>query len=138
KVTNIRDNKLQVSTQKCTHPNGNHSVKQSCPKTVRQKIANSSQMKVTKMLLIVSSVFVCLNMPSYVMRLVAFLQKEESKITIVLQYYCYLPFLTNFGINFILYCVSGQNFRKAIKAMFKKATTQRQQDGVTQVTGIKV
>lgn len=29
-------------------------------------------------------------------------------------------------------------YRKAILSMFKKATTQRQQDGVTQVTGIKI
>lgn len=33
KTTNIRDNKLQIPIQKCTHPNGNHSTKQSCPKT---------------------------------------------------------------------------------------------------------
>ncbi|XP_037039869.1 thyrotropin-releasing hormone receptor isoform X2 [Bradysia coprophila] len=131
KTTSIRENKLHPSIQKCTHPNGNHSTKQSCPKTVRQKITNSSQMKVTKMLLIISSVFVCLNLPSYVARMLVFLEKD-SKPFIVLQYFAYIPYLTNFGINFILYCVSGQNFRKAILSMFRKSTTQRQQEGVTQ------
>lgn len=34
--------------------------------------ANASQVKVTKMLLIVSTVFVCLNLPSYTLRIIAF------------------------------------------------------------------
>lgn len=38
-------------------------------------------------------------------------QTEPSSLTILVQYYCYLFFITNFGINFILYCISGQNFR---------------------------
>lgn len=37
-----------------------------------RRAANSSQIKVTKMLLIVSTVFVCLNLPSYIMRIKAF------------------------------------------------------------------
>lgn len=37
--------------------------------------------------------------------------QSASKITIILQYYCWLFFITNFGINFVLYCMSGQNFR---------------------------
>jgi hypothetical protein len=40
----------------------------------RKTGSNSSQIKVTKMLLIVSTVFVCLNLPSYVMRLRAYIQ----------------------------------------------------------------
>lgn len=92
---------LKVSS--CAHLNGHHSIKQSCPKTSecngitisilfvlilytkyipltsnsiyvdRQRISNSSQVKVTKMLLLVSTVFVLLNLPSYVLRLRAFL-----------------------------------------------------------------
>lgn len=84
----------------CTHLNGHHSTKQSCPKTSeyivgynqmlkvnmkkkirlfykyfkdRQRISNSSQIKVTKMLLIVSTVFVLLNLPSYGLRVTIFL-----------------------------------------------------------------
>ncbi|XP_026479642.1 somatostatin receptor type 4-like [Ctenocephalides felis] len=40
----------------------------------------SSQMKVTKMLLIVSTVFVCLNLPSYVMRLRAFIEHGDMDL----------------------------------------------------------
>lgn len=36
--------------------------------------ATSSQMKVTKMLLLVSSVFVLLNLPSYLMRVMAYIE----------------------------------------------------------------
>lgn len=39
----------------------------------RQRISNSSQMKVTKMLLIVSTVYILLNLPSYVIRVWVFL-----------------------------------------------------------------
>lgn len=31
----------------------------------------------------------------------------------VLQHVAHVFFITNFGINFLLYCVSGQNFRRA-------------------------
>lgn len=96
-----------VLAMRCTHLNGHHSIKQSCPKSSehfisfsqgypytwmyyvlfcvcagiysfiptfqlfadRQKLSNSSQMKVTKMLLIVSTVFVLLNLPDYVLRI---------------------------------------------------------------------
>lgn len=44
-----------------------------------KRIANSSQIKVTKMLLIVSTVFVCLNLPSYAMRIKAFLISDVSQ-----------------------------------------------------------
>lgn len=39
---------------------------------VCKNTANASQAKVTKMLLIVSTAFVCLNLPSYTLRIVAF------------------------------------------------------------------
>uniref|UniRef100_A0A182QYX4 G-protein coupled receptors family 1 profile domain-containing protein n=1 Tax=Anopheles farauti TaxID=69004 RepID=A0A182QYX4_9DIPT len=91
----------------------------------RSKVANS-QIKVTKMLLIVSTVFVCLNLPSYIVRVMIYLESEHTNMNIYLVQSCFqLFFMTNFGINFILYCVSGQNFRKAIFGMFHKRS-QRQ------------
>ncbi|XP_058461169.1 growth hormone secretagogue receptor type 1-like [Malaya genurostris] len=112
------DVRRQLSLQRtCPHPNGRNNVLQQRPGINR--IVNS-QMKVTKMLLIVSSVFVCLNLPSYLMRVRAFIEAEPSNLTILIQYYCYLFFITNFGINFILYCISGQNFRKAVIEMFNR------------------
>ncbi|XP_021698327.1 growth hormone secretagogue receptor type 1-like [Aedes aegypti] len=117
----------QLSMQRsCPHPNGRNNVLKQRPEIGRMV---NSQMKVTKMLLIVSSVFVCLNLPSYLMRVRAFIETEPSSLTILVQYYCYLFFITNFGINFILYCISGQNFRKAVIEMFhRKRRTKANQD----------
>ncbi|XP_049314653.1 cysteinyl leukotriene receptor 1 [Bactrocera dorsalis] len=83
-------------------------------KTEKQKDRTSSQLKVTKMLLIVSSVFVGLNLPSCLMRIETYWETQTSSnknVTIIWQYVFQLLFITNYGINFILYCVSGQNFR---------------------------
>lgn len=109
------------------------------------------------MLLIVSSVSVIFNLPSYTMRIKAFLieviwplifryvvfaaaaaeanattiliqsifsnlifdffsQADERNVettntTIMIQTISWFLFITNFGINFVLYCLSGQNFR---------------------------
>lgn len=102
----------------------------------RQRISTASQTKVTKMLLIVSTIFVLLNSPSYYFRIMAYLvvsqsmcmlarkwilpfpftkqpdhEKNYSQPTMIAQYITQQLFLTNFGINFLLYCMSGQNFR---------------------------
>ncbi|XP_037930876.1 cysteinyl leukotriene receptor 1 [Teleopsis dalmanni] len=128
--------KRQKST--CSHPSGQNNVSRlNCDitrKSRRRKITNSSQLKVTKMLLVVSTVFVCLNLPSYILRIKTFLETQTSaneKTTVVLQYIFQLLFITNFGINFVLYCVSGQNFRKAVLSMFQRVSHR---DGTTQVT----
>uniref|UniRef100_A0A8D8ACN0 Type-1 angiotensin II receptor n=1 Tax=Culex pipiens TaxID=7175 RepID=A0A8D8ACN0_CULPI len=121
----------QLSMQRgCAHPNGRNNVfKQQLQQQQQQRPAIGRmvnlQMKVTKMLLIVSSVFVCLNLPSYLMRVRAFIETEPSNLTVLVQYYCYLFFITNFGINFVLYCISGQNFRKAVIEMFNRTRQSR-------------
>ncbi|XP_058462387.1 growth hormone secretagogue receptor type 1-like [Malaya genurostris] len=103
----------------------------------RSRVANS-QIKVTKMLLIVSTVFICLNLPSYAVRVKIFLGTEHAHLMVLVQNCCQLFFMTNFGINFILYCVSGQNFRKAVFGMFRKRSTRQinqEQASGTQITG---
>lgn len=52
---------------------------------VPKKAAHSSQIKVTKMLLIVSTVFVCLNLPSYIMRIKAFLVEVNASFNFFLR-----------------------------------------------------
>ncbi|XP_058123436.1 thyrotropin-releasing hormone receptor-like [Anopheles ziemanni] len=106
-----------------THPNGRNGILRR--PSMRENRMLHSQMKVTKMLLLVSSVFVCLNLPSYVMRVRAFVETQPSYHLILLQYYFYIFFITNFGINFILYCISGQNFRKAVIEMFRRQRQNR-------------
>ncbi|XP_053673347.1 growth hormone secretagogue receptor type 1-like [Anopheles nili] len=117
---NVRESRRQLNISNSQlFGNGAVSVQQ-IQLCSRGRVGNS-QIKVTKMLLIVSTVFVCLNLPSYIIRVKIYLETEHSNISIYLvQNCCQLFFMTNFGINFILYCVSGQNFRKAIFSMFKK------------------
>ncbi|KOX71501.1 hypothetical protein WN51_03808 [Melipona quadrifasciata] len=57
----------------------------------------------TKMLLVISSVFLCFNLPAYVLRIHAFLHKKNnsSRSVELTQQVCNLLFNTNFGINFI-------------------------------------
>ncbi|XP_037088168.1 neuropeptides capa receptor-like [Pollicipes pollicipes] len=84
----------------------------------------NSQQKITKMLLIVSSVFLMLNLPFYVMRIWAFIATltgstpDVSVWLVVAQAAANSLFQLNFGINFLLYCVSGQNFRRAVRSLF--------------------
>ncbi|XP_042223642.1 uncharacterized protein LOC121867686 [Homarus americanus] len=70
------------------------------------------------MLLIISTVFILLNLPSYVMRAYGFFwcgeRCEKSALFYTLQQTFTLLFYTNFAINFLLYCVTGQNFRRAV------------------------
>ncbi|XP_044764663.1 neuropeptides capa receptor [Coccinella septempunctata] len=100
--------------------------------SLKLKYANTiSQKSITKMLLMVSTVFLCFNFPSYILRIVAYLI-EVKAVTVYpsytlqqLQQWCQLLFYTNFGINFILYCVSGKNFRRALKNLLKIKRPQR-------------
>ncbi|CAD6239853.1 GSCOCG00002391001-RA-CDS [Cotesia congregata] len=94
-------NKNKSSQQKCKHSPG------------------VSQSKVTNMLLVVSSFFLCFNLPAYVMRVRAFLEEDDDppRAIVITQHISNLLFDTNFGINFVLYCASGQNFRKAVVAI---------------------
>ncbi|XP_076170728.1 C-C chemokine receptor type 1-like [Ptiloglossa arizonensis] len=97
---------------------------------------NLAQTKITKMLLVVSSVFLCFNLPAYVLRIHAFLHFQENnapRSVELVQQVCNLLFNTNFGINFILYCATGQNFRRAIRFMFLRRFRRRDVT-ITQMT----
>ncbi|XP_033331945.1 C-C chemokine receptor type 1 isoform X2 [Megalopta genalis] len=88
---------------------------------------NLAQTKITKMLLVVSTVFLCFNLPAYVLRIYAFLHEAvyATRSVALAQQICNLLFNTNFGINFILYCATGQNFRRALRCMILKRFGKR-------------
>ncbi|XP_026673255.1 thyrotropin-releasing hormone receptor [Ceratina calcarata] len=94
----------------------------------------SLQTKITKMLLVVSTVFLCFNLPAYVLRIHAFLHFQENQIASrsleMAQQVCNLLFNTNFGINFILYCATGQNFRNTIRSIFFKSHCRKRINAV--------
>ncbi|XKL59563.1 hypothetical protein PGB90_000579 [Kerria lacca] len=103
--------------------------------------SNSNQNKVTQMLLVVSTVFICLNLPSYILRLWVYINEYcnilpfDEPLMMVLQHYSNVLFATNFGINFVLYCISGQNFRKALCSLFRLKRTRRRTTENIQATG---
>ncbi|XP_049274116.1 pyrokinin-1 receptor [Rhipicephalus sanguineus] len=83
-------------------------------------IAHATQISITRMLLLVSTVFILLNLPSYVMRIYVFLlslghselqDAEHNSQPYVLQRYFMLLYYTNFAINFVLYNASSRMFR---------------------------
>ncbi|KAF6201631.1 hypothetical protein GE061_004024 [Apolygus lucorum] len=99
----------------------------------------SSQTKVTEMLLVVSTVFITLNLPYYMLRLWLYVtdgykpMEEQDQNVIAIQQFFYVLLQTNFGINFGLYCVSGQNFRRALLSLFRPEYSRRGVDA-SQVT----
>lgn len=81
---------------------------------------------IAKLLLLLSTVFLVLNLPSYAIRVHMFVKtllvKEPrmSDTEYILQQYFQLLYYTNFSLNFFLYAVYGVNFRKALVILFKK------------------
>ncbi|CAH1392025.1 unnamed protein product [Nezara viridula] len=117
--------RVRRSMTKSTGAGGRQSAKQR---------TSSSQTKVTEMLLVVSTVFIVLNLPSYAIRMYVYINQkgEEERAVVVIQQYAQLLFYINFGINFVLYCVSGQNFRRALISLFCPDIRRRAE--TTQVT----
>ncbi|CAN7947210.1 unnamed protein product, partial [Ixodes hexagonus] len=79
-------------------------------------VAHATQISVTRMLLVVSTVFILLNLPSYVMRICVFLLDAETleasgSLVYILQRYFMLLYYTNFAVNFVLYNASSRMFR---------------------------
>lgn len=85
---------------------------------------NRLQMKVTKMLLLVSSVFLICNIPSHLIRVYAFVRSmmdvnyNPSRLLLLIQRLAMLLYYTGFSTNVILYNVSGKTFRLAFVRLF--------------------
>ena len=81
-------------------------------------LRNRAQIKVTKFLLLISTVFLVINLPSYVIRIVAFLHnimaQDNSRLDILLQQLFQFVFYTNFSVNFFLYSLCSKKFRTAL------------------------
>ena len=80
----------------------------------------AGQNRVTKMLLVVSSIFLLLNLPAHTIRIyffiAAFINPDYRPPTIMLslqKLFTYLYYV-NFSINFFLYSLCGNNFRKSL------------------------
>ncbi|XP_062617378.1 G-protein coupled receptor daf-37-like [Saccostrea cucullata] len=83
-------------------------------------ILTKAQIRLTVMLVVVSSVFLILNLPSHAIRLYIMIKglvmKRQNSITLILiQQIFQILYYANFAINFILYMVSSKQFRKCLK-----------------------
>ena len=87
-------------------------------------LCNIAQIKVTKMLLIVSTVFLIVNLPSYVVRIQVFLTSFiDVNYSAPIRQYLLLHisqmiYYCGFSINFFLYSYCSDRFRKAMTRFF--------------------
>ena len=102
--------------------------------------ANSGNIKVTRMLLVVSFTFLFLNIPGHIMRLIDFIgylvdsgyQTTLVKMQLV-KLFTYLYYV-NFSINFLLYNLCGKNFRNALVSLLRCKKRSRANSLVTMNT----
>ena len=82
-----------------------------------------AQIKVTKMLMVVSSVFLFTNLPSYVIRFRVFIltfvegYARLSRFDLLMQKMFQFLYYSNFAINFLLYSAANRKFRVAFIRM---------------------
>ena len=113
---------------------GQHSKKPSCvghstcsspkvgneKKKLQSQQSSAGQNRVTKMLLVVSTIFLLLNLPSHTIRIYFFIAAivnpsyNPPTIMLSLQKLFVYIYYINFSINFFLYSLCGNNFRKAL------------------------
>lgn len=83
-------------------------------------ILSKAQVRLTVMLIIVSSVFLILNLPSHGFRFFILvndlLQRRKENFHLFLIQHCLqIMYYINFAINFLLYCTSSKSFRRCIR-----------------------
>ncbi|OAD57479.1 Cytochrome P450 9e2 [Eufriesea mexicana] len=90
----------------------------------RNLVSTRNQQSITKMLLLISTVFILLNLPSYVIRLCVFFftlaHKNTPDLLWCLQQFFMLLYYTNFSINFLLYAMCGITFRRCLQQLLRK------------------
>jgi len=83
------------------------------------KICSSAQIKITKSLLVISSIFILINLPSYVVRIRVIVlslihtDPDDFPYHYLIQQIFQVIYYTNFAINFPLYSLSSSIFREA-------------------------
>ncbi|XP_031839009.2 uncharacterized protein LOC116429807 [Nomia melanderi] len=90
----------------------------------RNLVSRRNQQGNTKTLLLISTVFILLNLPSYVIRLCVFFftlaHKNKPDLLWCLQQFFMLLYYTNFSINFLLYAMCGVTFRRCLQQLMRK------------------
>ncbi|XP_012215830.1 thyrotropin-releasing hormone receptor [Linepithema humile] len=94
--------------------------------------SESNHIKVTKMLVIISSIFICLNAPIHISSFLHYYDINADKyvVTFLRDMISYVFCLTNHGINFILYYATGENFRKEVIRICTKCSDTKKGESV--------
>ena len=102
-----------------------HSRTESTKSRKQSSVPHPSQMKVTKTLVVVSTIFLLLNLPSHAIRLHIYImgfidpEYDPGRLYRLTQKLFLYIFYVNFAINFFLYNTCGQNFRQALYIVFR-------------------
>ena len=85
----------------------------------RQRKMKSAENQVTIMLLLVTTLFFILIFPTYFRFIYLLVAKRDTPVqyatSMIIYQISYKLYATNSGINFFLYCISGQKFRNDLK-----------------------
>ena len=109
---------------------------------IRQNAMKNAENQLTIMLLLVTTLFLILLIPTYVrfIYLTFLITDTPAKyaLSIFLMQLTYKLFTTNSGINFFLYCISGQKFRNDLKEIlcFSRNSQRRSHDSNTDITSV--
>ena len=108
-----------------------HRVRSSNAQTQSTTLANSTNVKVTRMLLAVSFTFLILNVPGHFIRIYVFVQSFNDPYyrPSVLYYefqrlWLYFSYM-NYSVNFFLYSLCGKNFRMGLKSLLGQLRHKR-------------
>nr|XP_012217234.1 PREDICTED: FMRFamide receptor-like [Linepithema humile] len=82
------------------------------------------QYKITRMLILVSSIFVMVKLPRHYFSFIFRYITESSNVIVMFTIFDLLDIAHN-SINFVLYCATGQTFRRELIHMFTKRTNIR-------------
>ncbi|XP_074037844.1 G-protein coupled receptor [Leptinotarsa decemlineata] len=93
-------------------------------KSARHGMSIQIQHNINKMLLVISSVFIALNLPSYLLRICVYFEEiiyGDFGLSYFecIQQFAMVLYYTNFSINFLLYTMCGETFRLCLRTLFK-------------------
>ena len=85
-------------------------------------VRHSYQIRTTRVLVMVSTFFLVLNMPSHIFRLYGLLKLAQdqmvNQLSLYVQQLLMMLYYSNFAVNMFLYCACSRSFRSSFKRLF--------------------
>ncbi|KAK6176099.1 hypothetical protein SNE40_014448 [Patella caerulea] len=108
------------------------SKRRSILQTHTTAVKNTSQMRITRTLLLVSTTFLVLNLPSHVIRLEQLIISHRGPVPLykmLIQELTQLIYYSTFSVNFFLYAIYGKHFKRSLKIMLNNLCRRKQPRG---------